>query len=40
MLTTLAEKVNLYHATLIVVDMPHDFCHSDGAIARQGRVVV
>lgn len=40
MLTTFEEKVDSYHAALIVADRQHDFCHSDGAIARQGRAVV
>lgn len=39
MLTTLEEKVDPSHAALIVVDMQNDFCHSDGAIAKQGRGV-
>ncbi len=39
MLITLEEKVDPRHAALIVVDMQNDFCHSDGAIAKQDREV-
>jgi ureidoacrylate peracid hydrolase len=37
MLTTLVEKVHPRNAAVIVVDMQNDFCHPDGASARNGR---
>lgn len=40
MLQTLEEKVRPGHAAVLVVDMQNDFCHSEGAIARQGRNVL
>ncbi len=32
----LAQKVHPRHAALLVVDMQNDYCHSDGALARNG----
>ena len=37
MLTTLAEKVDPANAAVLVVDMQNDFCHPNGASARNGR---
>ena len=37
MLKTLAEKVDAASAAVIVVDMQNDFCHPEGASARNGR---
>lgn len=36
MLLSLPEKVDPRHAALLVIDMQNDFCHSDGAGARNG----
>lgn len=36
MLHTLAEKVDPRHAALLVVDVQNDFCHEDGASAKNG----
>jgi len=36
MLTTLAEKVDPRHAALLVVDVQNDFCHEQGACAKNG----
>jgi ureidoacrylate peracid hydrolase len=36
MLTTLEEKVAPGHAALVVIDMQNDFCHEEGAGARNG----
>ena len=36
MLRTLAEKVDPKRAALVVVDMQNDFCHEDGAGAKNG----
>lgn len=36
MLVTLPEKVDPRHAALLVIDMQNDFCHSEGAGARNG----
>jgi ureidoacrylate peracid hydrolase len=39
MLTTLREKVDPKNAAVVIVDVQNDFCHSDGASARNGRDV-
>lgn len=39
-LKTLEEKVSPGHVAVVVVDMQNDFCHSQGAMARQGRNVL
>ena len=31
-----AEKINPEEAALVVVDVQNDFCHDDGAIAKNG----
>jgi ureidoacrylate peracid hydrolase len=36
MLKTLEEKVDPKHAALLIVDMQNDFCHSEGAGAKNG----
>ena len=36
MLRTLSEKIDPRHTALVVIDMQNDFCHEDGAKARDG----